>query len=62
MNCYIEQDNGMYIVKSYTPECGEDFCSICGDCLHCYGGYCDPYNWSISKEEREDFIKRIEEE
>lgn len=20
------------------PECGEDFCDHCGDCLHCYGG------------------------
>lgn len=20
------------------PECGEDFCDECGDCLHCYGG------------------------
>jgi hypothetical protein len=20
------------------PECGEDFCDSCGDCLHCYSG------------------------
>lgn len=20
------------------PECGVDFCQICGDCLACYGG------------------------
>jgi len=20
------------------PECGEDFCDHCGDCLACYGG------------------------
>ena len=20
-----------------TPECGEDFCDSCGDCLSCYG-------------------------
>lgn len=32
------------------PECGEDFCDQCGDCLACYGG--DPcedgesgHNW-----------------
>lgn len=21
-----------------TPNCGEDFCDRCGDCLDCYGG------------------------
>ena len=21
-----------------VPECGEDFCGRCGDCLACYGG------------------------
>lgn len=24
--------------KRHEPECGEDFCDRCGDCLHCYGG------------------------
>jgi hypothetical protein len=22
----------------HEPECGEDFCDVCGDCLACYGG------------------------
>lgn len=21
-----------------VPQCGEDFCDACGDCLHCYEG------------------------
>ena len=21
-----------------TPQCGEDFCQTCGDCLDCHGG------------------------
>lgn len=24
-------------VEEATPECGEDFCDRCGDCLDCYG-------------------------
>lgn len=24
-----------------VPECGKDFCELCGDCLHCFpGGGC----------------------
>jgi hypothetical protein len=30
------------------PECGEDFCDACGDCLDCYGG--DPCYESKSGE------------
>ena len=25
-------------VEEAEPECGEDFCDTCGDCLRCYGG------------------------
>lgn len=25
-------------VEEAEPECGEDFCDSCGDCLHCYSG------------------------
>jgi hypothetical protein len=25
-------------VEDAEPECGEDFCDQCGDCLHCFGG------------------------
>jgi len=27
-------------VEDAEPECGEDFCDLCGDCLACYGDYC----------------------
>ena len=28
----------VYGSEEAEPECGEDFCDSCGDCLHCYGG------------------------
>lgn len=44
MNCKVINDKGVLIrIIEKEPECGKDFCEICGDCLHCYGG--DPcYN------------------
>ena len=30
--------NELLRVEEAEPECGEDFCDRCGDCLHCYGG------------------------
>lgn len=34
----IEQEDGSYKKEQREPECGEDFCDRCGDCLKCYGG------------------------
>jgi len=28
---------GLKYPKGY-PECGVDFCEVCGDCIACYGG------------------------
>jgi len=33
----IEQSDGSVVFESREPECGEDFCDLCGDCLYCYG-------------------------
>lgn len=27
-------------VEDAEPECGQDFCDSCGDCLACYEGEC----------------------
>jgi hypothetical protein len=27
-------------MKEPAPECGEDFCDTCGDCLSCFPGEC----------------------
>lgn len=35
-------------VAELEPDCGEDFCEWCGDCLHCYGD--DPCPHSDSEE------------
>lgn len=41
-------DDGTRIVVDATPDCGQDFCDICGDCLHCYfGEHCGPCRWVI---------------
>jgi len=33
----VETPYGRYIsVEMGAPDCGEDFCDTCGDCLHCY--------------------------
>ena len=37
--CYfVSTKTGRTIGHMHTePECGEDFCDFCGDCLYCYG-------------------------
>lgn len=35
---YGKQSDKLLRVEDADPECGEDFCDRCGDCLHCYGG------------------------
>lgn len=36
MKAEIEQLDGRYILQEMgEPECGKDFCDICGDCLVC---------------------------
>ena len=48
------------------PECGVDFCDICGDCLACYGGddcYLAEHRWAVYLEdeglERKETILRL---
>jgi hypothetical protein len=44
MKKYIYEEREFPILSKFVktvndePECGEDFCDSCGDCLHCYGG------------------------
>ncbi len=38
MLCNVEWQNKRVGQVEAEPECGEDFCDRCGDCLHCYGG------------------------
>ena len=40
MRCYIYDYWGKehLATAEVEPECGEDFCDTCGDCLKCYGG------------------------
>ena len=34
----VEQPDGSYTKEERgNPECGRDFCDVCGDCLSCYG-------------------------
>lgn len=33
-------DDVIVAVADRKPECGEDFCDTCGDCLSCYGSEC----------------------
>ena len=37
---HIYDDRGETLLRTVEaePECGEDFCDKCGDCLHCYEG------------------------
>jgi hypothetical protein len=57
---YSEQDwNKLIRIDEAEPECGKDFCDSCGDCLHCYGGYCYGTNdgrdcwWVVYEDEAE---------
>ena len=36
------KEGGQFLrTEEAMPECGEDFCDLCGDCLACYyGQYC----------------------
>lgn len=59
-----------YSIAEYVtadPECGEDFCDTCGDCLACYGGdpcygfHDDPeagHSWVVYAEDVEAFRAR----
>jgi hypothetical protein len=42
ITAHIYNKNGTKLLRKEQrePECGEDFCDKCGDCLHCYS--CDP--------------------
>ena len=48
--------------EEFEPECGEDYCEECGDCLECYGG-CNCYHssdgqhvWFIDKTRYERWL------
>lgn len=42
----IEQADGSFRIENRIPECGEDFCDQCGDCLYCHGGdACSENDW-----------------
>lgn len=38
MICYLTDLDGTRLSVNATPECGEDFCERCGDCLRCFAG------------------------
>lgn len=39
MKCRIEDKSGKFLrYEEVEPNCGEDFCDSCGDCLSCYAG------------------------
>lgn len=35
---YDQNGHQEIAVEKAEPQCGEDFCDSCGDCLFCYGG------------------------
>jgi hypothetical protein len=37
---YLNKDYTVHHTANEEPECGEDFCDRCGDCLACYGDGC----------------------
>jgi len=42
----VEQPDGTYVIEERgEPECGEDFCDSCGDCLACYDHGCPSNDW-----------------
>jgi len=49
-------------VLDLEPECGEDFCESCGDCLDCYGD-CECCNWVmyVTQMKAEDFMEAVYE-
>lgn len=40
MIAQVEQPDGTFVDEERVPECGEDFCERCGDCLACQGDVC----------------------
>lgn len=40
MKVQIEQADGAFILEEREPNCGEDFCDRCGDCLACSDETC----------------------
>jgi len=53
MICKVYNGNELVETFDLEPECGEDFCASCGDCLACYssdcadGEYCNGPFWSL---------------
>ena len=35
---YTPHGTRLIQTEEVDPQCGNDFCDSCGDCLHCYGG------------------------
>jgi len=59
MTCYLrDATTDKFLRKEKRiPECGEDFCDTCGDCLACYGDdpcYPDEYHLWIKYIGNED--------
>jgi len=59
MKRYVYDSSGTKLLREdeAEPECGEDFCDRCGDCLACYN--CDP---CLETEDEEHFWVHYEEE
>lgn len=47
MRCAIYSSDDTFLRwEDIKPECGEDFCEKCGDCLHCFPDVCSGSNES----------------
>ena len=57
LEIWSETQDTLIRYEDREPECGEDFCDSCGDCLHCYAGdYCsDGCRWIIYVDDVEYF-------
>ena len=59
MRCRIYDDKTLQFIREEErePQCGEDFCDSCGDCLDCYGDDLCPgtedgeHRWVIYEQE-----------
>jgi hypothetical protein len=40
MQKHVYDEDGRKFIRTVdaVPDCGTDFCDMCGDCLSCYGG------------------------
>jgi len=62
MRCKIYIADKYFKTINATPECGEDFCESCGDCLACHGG--DPCymreegHWWVKEFDRKEDCER----